>query len=122
MAQVWFSGAAQFGGDAFGQHLAQLHAPLVERVDVPDHALGEHAVLVQRHQRPQHYSIMQEIPWQDRPLVKRRYRKVVKERLGPQGEVVAELDESQAELSDWIAAVPAVAGTGDGRRPGRDPR
>lgn len=53
-------------------------------------------VHIARHQRPQHYSIMQEIPWQDRPLVKRRYRKVVKERLGPQGEVVTELDEQQA--------------------------
>ncbi len=36
-----------------------------------------------RHQRPQHYSIMQEIPWQNRPLVKRRFRKVVTERLTP---------------------------------------
>jgi len=27
-----------------------------------------------RHQRPQHYSIMQEIPWQDRPLVRRRHQ------------------------------------------------
>src|SRR5262245_35583636 len=25
-----------------------------------------------RHQRPQNYSIMQEVPWQDRPLVERR--------------------------------------------------
>src|SRR5688572_2390382 len=32
-----------------------------------------------RHQRPQHYSIMQEIPWQDRPLVQRRHRMVVAE-------------------------------------------
>ena len=30
-----------------------------------------------RHQRPQHYSIRQEIPWQNRPLVKRRHRKPV---------------------------------------------
>ena len=36
-----------------------------------------------RHQRPQHYSIMQDIPWQDRPLVKRRHRKTVTERLVP---------------------------------------
>src|SRR4029078_12439655 len=34
-----------------------------------------------RHQRPQHYSIMQDIPWQDRPLVRRRHRKNVRERL-----------------------------------------
>ena len=47
-----------------------------------------------RHQRPQHYSILQEIPWQDRPLVKRRYRKVVTERLvPPKGDVLLPLDE-----------------------------
>jgi len=47
-----------------------------------------------RHQRPQHYSIMQEIPWQDRPLVRRRHRKTVAERLAPpRGEVLVPLDE-----------------------------
>src|SRR2546430_869104 len=29
-----------------------------------------------RHQRPQYYSVMQDIPWQARPFVKRRHRKV----------------------------------------------
>ena len=49
-----------------------------------------------RHQRPQHYSIMQEIPWQNRPLVKRRHRKTVTERLAPpRGEVLAPLDEDE---------------------------
>lgn len=48
-----------------------------------------------RHQRPLHYSIMQEIPWQDRPLVQRRYRKVVTERLGPRGQVLTPLDEDE---------------------------
>jgi N-methylhydantoinase A len=49
-----------------------------------------------RHQRPQHYSIMQEIPWQDRPLVRRRFRKVVSERLvPPKGEVLAPLAEDE---------------------------
>ena len=48
-----------------------------------------------RHQRPQHYSIQQEIPWQDRPLVRRRYRKGVPERLiPPHGEVLIPLDEA----------------------------
>ncbi len=48
-----------------------------------------------RHQRPQHFSIMQEIPWQDRPLVRRRHRKVVSERLvPPTGEVIQPLDET----------------------------
>jgi N-methylhydantoinase A len=28
-------------------------------------------VHIARHQRPEHYSIMQEVPWQDRPLVRR---------------------------------------------------
>src|SRR5438309_882251 len=37
----------QLTGDAAGQHLAQLHAPLVERVDVPDRPLGQHLVLVE---------------------------------------------------------------------------
>ncbi len=49
-----------------------------------------------RHQRPQHYSILQEIPWQDRPLVKRRYRKVVTERLvPPKGDVLVALNEDE---------------------------
>ena len=47
-----------------------------------------------RHQRPQNYSIMQDIPWQDRPLVHRRHRKVVRGRLAPpKGEVLEPLDE-----------------------------
>lgn len=47
-----------------------------------------------RHQRPEHYSIMQDIPWQDRPLVQRRHRKVVDERLSPpHGAVLIPLDE-----------------------------
>jgi N-methylhydantoinase A len=47
-----------------------------------------------RHQRPQNYSIMQEIPWQDRPLARRRHRLTVSERIvPPRGEVVRELDE-----------------------------
>lgn len=66
-----------------------------------------------RHQRPQHYSIMQDIPWQDRPLVRRRHRKTVRERLiPPRGEVLDALDEEgvrQAvrELKD--AGVQAIA-------------
>ena len=47
-----------------------------------------------RHQRPQNYSIMQDIPWQDRPLVRRRHRRVVRERLvPPDGAVLEPLDE-----------------------------
>jgi N-methylhydantoinase A/oxoprolinase/acetone carboxylase beta subunit len=51
---------------------------------------------VARHQRPQHYSIMQEMPWQNRPLVRRRHRKVVSERLvPPRGEVLVPLAEDE---------------------------
>ncbi len=53
-------------------------------------------VHIGRHQRPQHYSIQQTIPWQDQPLVPRRYRKVVTERLAPPaGTVILPLDEDQ---------------------------
>ena len=47
-----------------------------------------------RHQRPQHFSIQQEIPWQDRPLIRRRHRKTVPHRIAPpSGEVLVPLDE-----------------------------
>jgi N-methylhydantoinase A len=36
-----------------------------------------------RHQRVEHYSIIQELPWQSRPLVKRQHRKTVGGRLIP---------------------------------------
>ncbi|MCK6208750.1 hydantoinase/oxoprolinase family protein [Bacillus infantis] len=53
-----------------------------------------------RHQRPQNYSIMQEIPWQDRPLVQRRNRLAVTERHGPlKGEVITALDEQEVRSS-----------------------
>ena len=49
-----------------------------------------------RHQRPQNYSLMQDIPWQSKPLVKRRHRKLVTERLiPPHGDVLTALDEDE---------------------------
>src|SRR4051812_38484655 len=39
--------AFQLRRNPIRQHLAQLHAPLIERVDVPDRALDENAVLIQ---------------------------------------------------------------------------
>ena len=66
-----------------------------------------------RHQRPQHYSIMQDIPWQSRPLVRRRHRKTVTERLvPPKGEVLQPLDEEgvrQAVRELKEAGVEAIA-------------
>ena len=50
---------------------------------------------IARHQRVEHYSIMQELPWQNRPLVQRRHRKVVKGRLSPpHGAALEPLDEA----------------------------
>ena len=70
-------------------------------------------VHIGRHQRPQHYSVMQDIPWQARPFVQRRHRKVVTERIvPPTGEVLVPLDEDEVraaarELRE--AGVEAVA-------------
>src|SRR5919106_2246439 len=70
-------------------------------------------VHIGRHQRPLHYSVMQDIPWQARPFVRRRHRKVVTERIvPPTGEVLTPLDEDEvravaAELRD--DGVEAVA-------------
>lgn len=48
-----------------------------------------------RHQRPQHYSIYQEIPWQDHPLVRRYNRLCVPERITPPyGYALTPLDEA----------------------------
>ncbi|ETW93162.1 MAG: hydantoin utilization protein A [Candidatus Entotheonella factor] len=70
-------------------------------------------VHIGRHQRPQHYSIQQEVPWQDRILVKRRYRKTVSERrIPPSGAVLTPLDENevrQAARELQAAGVDAVA-------------
>ena len=66
-----------------------------------------------RHQRPQNYSIMQEIPWQNRPLVRRRHRQVVRGRLvPPKGEILEPLDEAgvrEAARALKQAGVEAVA-------------
>lgn len=46
-----------------------------------------------RHQRAQHYSIIQDLPWQSRPLIPRRFRKTVAGRMDAQGEELVTLDE-----------------------------
>ncbi|MGI9657347.1 MAG: hydantoinase/oxoprolinase N-terminal domain-containing protein, partial [Gaiellaceae bacterium] len=69
-------------------------------------------VHIGRHQRPQNYSIMQDIPWQSRPFVQRRHRKVVSERVvPPAGDVLVPLDESEVRqaarelMDDGVDAV-----------------
>jgi N-methylhydantoinase A/oxoprolinase/acetone carboxylase beta subunit len=61
-----------------------------------------------RHQRPLNYSIMQDIPWQARPLVRRRDRFAVAERIVPPGGTVeVPLDEAAVR-----AAARALKGRG----------
>src|SRR5207249_3368879 len=49
---------------------------------------------------PLHYSVMQDIPWQARPFVRRRHRKVVTERIvPPTGEVLTPLDEDEVRAA-----------------------
>ncbi len=66
-----------------------------------------------RHQRVEHYSILQELPWQDRPLIARRDRKTVSGRLiPPKGEQLVPLNEDEVRQAakDLLAAgVEAVA-------------
>ncbi|MDW3221543.1 MAG: hydantoinase/oxoprolinase family protein [Paracoccaceae bacterium] len=53
-----------------------------------------------RHQRVEHYSIMQELPWQNRPLIQRRYRKTVAGRLTPPtGAEIVPLDEAGVRVA-----------------------
>jgi N-methylhydantoinase A len=70
-------------------------------------------VHIGRHQRPQHYSIRQEVPWQDRPLARRRHRLTVAERIvPPKGEVLVPLDEAAVRKAAHAlreAGVEAVA-------------
>ncbi len=68
---------------------------------------------IARHQRVEHYSIMQELPWQSHPLVQRRHRKVVGGRLAPpKGEEIEPLDEqavAQAARELKAEGVEAIA-------------
>ncbi|MCW3006408.1 MAG: hydantoinase/oxoprolinase family protein [Solirubrobacterales bacterium] len=70
-------------------------------------------VHIGRHQRPQPYSVMQDIPWQARPFVHRANRIGVPERLAPPtGEVVTALDEDAVRAAGRTlkaAGVTAVA-------------
>ncbi len=55
---------------------------------------------IARHQRVEHYSILQELPWQNRPLIQRRHRKTVKGRLvPPSGAELEPLDEAAVALA-----------------------
>jgi 5-oxoprolinase (ATP-hydrolysing) len=52
---------------------------------------------IARHKKPFNFSLQQNLPWQTRPLVKRRHRLTVKERITvPDGAVLVPLDEDEA--------------------------
>jgi 5-oxoprolinase (ATP-hydrolysing) len=51
---------------------------------------------IARHKKPFNFSLQQELPWQSRPLVRRRHRLTVRERVTvPDGDVLVPLDEEE---------------------------
>src|SRR5260370_26902301 len=52
MRQLRFLSTLKLRNDAVRQHFARLDAPLVERIDVPDRALDEDFVFVERDELP----------------------------------------------------------------------
>ena len=66
-----------------------------------------------RHQRPEPYSVLLDIPWQTAPFVERQWRLTVPERLAPPtGEVIEPLDEDavrEAARELGAAGVEAIA-------------
>ena len=55
MFEIGSARAFEFGNNFLGKHFAQLDAPLIERINVPNRPLRENAVLVQRNERAQHF-------------------------------------------------------------------
>lgn len=53
---------------------------------------------IARHKRPYNFSLYQDLPWQKYPLIKRRNRLVVPERITSDGTVLIPLDEEQTRI------------------------
>jgi 5-oxoprolinase (ATP-hydrolysing)/N-methylhydantoinase A len=51
---------------------------------------------IARHKKPLNFSNYQDLPWQRYPVVRRRYRRTVPERIGGDGSVIVPLDEERA--------------------------
>ena len=68
---------------------------------------------IARHKKPLNFSNYQDLPWQRYPIVRRRYRLTVPERITRDGEVLVPLDED--------AAPGAGAGAEGGRASRRSP-
>jgi N-methylhydantoinase A/oxoprolinase/acetone carboxylase beta subunit len=69
-------------------------------------------VHIARHKRPYNFSLQLDLPWQTHPLVRRRHRLTVPERIaGPDGDVLQPLDEAavraavRALLVDGVEAI-----------------
>jgi len=93
-----------FHGTTVGTNAMLVHSGAVTGMITND---GFRDILhIGRHQRPQHYSIMQDLPWQSRPLIKRRHRLTVAGRLDATGAELTPLDEDAvaAAASDLGAA------------------
>ncbi len=55
---------------------------------------------IARKKRPFNFSSHQDVPWQTRPLIRRRHRLTVQERIaGPDGRVITELDEDAVSVA-----------------------
>ena len=52
-------------------------------------------VHIGRHRKPHSFSLRQTIPWQEHPVVERRHRREISERIQPPGEVIEPLDEEE---------------------------
>ena len=64
---------------------------------------------IARHQRVEHYSIQQDLPWQARPLIERAHRKTVPCRLiSPDGAELVPLDEEAVRRAARELAVEGV--------------
>src|SRR5262245_10133882 len=50
MAELRLGRALEFRDDLLGQHLAELDPPLIEGVNVPDDAMSEDGVFIERHE------------------------------------------------------------------------
>jgi N-methylhydantoinase A len=58
-----------------------------------------------RHRKPHSFSLQQTIAWQEQPIVERRHRKEITERIYPPGDVITSLDEDEvlAQTGDLVA-------------------
>src|SRR6267143_1732205 len=53
--ELRFCLALHFRNDSLGKHFAQFDAPLVERINVPDNALGKNAVFIKSNEFAQRF-------------------------------------------------------------------